>query len=195
MKNSFLLIVLFLSTSAFSSTYFGANYGYSMFSSKSLDEYKVSTKGPTYGGFIGVGRDFVGLELFYQDLQTQGKIKHDGGSYDITENAKAMGAALRFSFEIFYLRLGVARYTLDQSLDIADASVRSSAEAVYDIQEEGSKGNGAIYGIGLHRKFKSVRTFIDFTRYQINSVGNYDTISAGISFAISDNFFKAGKYD
>lgn len=194
MKKNLFLLLLFFSTSAFSSAYFGANYGYSMFSSKSLEEYKVSAKGPTYGGFLGIGRDFVGLELFYQDFQTEGKIKHDGGSYDLIGNAKAMGAALRFSFDMFYLRLGVAKYTLNQSLDIDDATVRSSAEAVYDIQDEGSKANGAIYGIGVHRKFSSLRTFIDYTRYQINSIGTYDTISVGVSFAISDNLFKPGKY-
>lgn len=189
-----LLISILFSSSAFSATYFGANVGYNMFSAEALDEYKVNPKGMTYGGFIGIGRDFVGLELFYQDLKSEGTIKHDGGTYDITENAKAMGAALRFSFEVIYLRMGLARYTLDQSLAIDDASVRTSAEAVYDIQEEGTKKNGAIFGIGAHRKFKSIRTFIDYTRYQINGIGHYDTFSAGVSFSFSDNFFSSGRY-
>lgn len=193
MRYLFILITLF-SSSAFSATYFGANVGYNMFSTDTLDEYKVNPKGMGYGAFLGIGRDFVGLELFYQDLKSEGTIKHDGGTYDITENAKAMGAALRFSFEVIYLRLGLARYTLDQSLAIDDESVRESAEALYDIQEEGTIKNGALFGIGAHRKFKSIRTFIDYTRYQITGIGHYDTFSVGISFALSDNLFKAGKY-
>jgi hypothetical protein len=47
------------------------NFGYNMFSTDTLDEYKVNPKGMTYGG-----------------------------TYNITENASAVGAALRFSFEV-----------------------------------------------------------------------------------------------
>lgn len=189
-----LLVLIFVSGNTFATTYFGANVGYNMFSTDTLDEYKVNPKGMTYGGFLGIGRDFVGLEFVYQDLKSEGTIKHDGGTYDITENATAMGAALRFSFEVLYLRLGVARYKLDQSLAIDDATVRTSAEALYEIQDEGTTKNGAIYGLGLHRKFGKLRTFIDYTRYQINEIGHYDTFSIGVVFSFSDNFFSSGKY-
>ncbi len=96
------LVLLLLSANSFSAAYFGGNYGYDFYSAKPLEKYKVAPKGPTYGAFLGFGREFVGLEVFYQALTSEGKIKHDGGSYKIQENATALGAALRFSFEILY---------------------------------------------------------------------------------------------
>lgn len=195
MKKTFLILFsLFFSASAYSAFYVGGNYGYSMFSSDSLKEYKVASKGPSFGGFLGFGRDFVGLEAFYQNLTGTGDIEHDGGTHTIKTNAVAMGAALRFSFELLYLRLGVARYTLDQSVDIEDDSSRNAAEVIYDIQEKGATKNGVLYGVGLHRKFSWCRAFIDYSRYQINSIGNYDTFSAGLSFTIPERWFNLGKY-
>lgn len=193
MKKLFCLIIIFFSLNASASLYMGGSYGYGVFGSEALEEYKVSPKGFNYGGFIGIGRDFVGLEGFYHQLDTTAKIKHDGANYDINTNATAMGAALRFSFQVFYLRLGLAKFDLDQSLDIDDDSTRQAAEEVYDIQE-GSK-NGVVFGLGFHRKLgNTIRGFVDFTRYQITGVGHYDTISAGVSFSIPDRFLSAGRY-
>ncbi len=189
----FLTFFLF-STGSFAAAYLGGNYGYSMFSSDSLKEYKVSSKGPTYGAFLGIGRDFVGLEGFYQSFTASGKVKHDDGTHNLETNAVAMGLALRFSFELLYLRLGVARYTLDQSLDIGDDDSRQAGEVIYDIQEKGATKNGVLYGIGLHHKFSWCRGFIDFSRYQINSIGNYDAFTAGLSFTIPERWFNFGKY-
>lgn len=187
-------LIIFLSlmtTQVFAAAYIGGSYGLASYSSDALDKYNVVPKGNSFGGFFGIGRDFVGLEGFYQSLNTSGKIKHDGEKYDLTSNAAAMGAALRFSFEMFYLRLGLARYKLDQSVDIDDETTRRAAEQVYDIQT-GSK-NGMMYGLGLHKKWGSSRLFIDYSRYQITSMGTYDTFSAGIAFAIPDRFFNVGR--
>lgn len=190
MKKTILLLMLICSN-AFGATYLGFNYGLDNYNSTATDKYKVNPKGNTYGAFFGMGRDFVGLEAFYQNLETKGKIKHDGGNYDLEANAKAFGAALRFSFEMFYLRLGLAQYNLNQSVKIDDPAIRRTAEKVYDIQN-GSK-NGMMYGVGLHHKLGSVRVFLDYTRYQITQVGSYDTIAAGLAFAIPDRIFDVGK--
>jgi hypothetical protein len=189
-----LLLGMILSLHAHSKSYLGANYGYAMYSSDALKEYKVAPKGFTYGGFLGYGKEFVGMELFFQDLKTAGKIKHDGGNYDINTNAQAMGVALRFSFQSFYLRMGLARYNLDQSLDIEDPIVRGAADEIYEIHDKGTKENGAMFGVGLHQKFGGIRTFIDYTRYQIYGIGLYDTMSVGFSFAIPENLFSNGRY-
>lgn len=194
MKLLLLILLSLFSFSASSAIYLGGSYGYGVFGSDELKEYKVSPKGFNYGGFIGIGRDFVGLEGFYHKLDTAAKIKHDGESYDITTNATAMGAALRFSFQFLYLRLGLAKFDLEQSLDIANDSTRQAAEDLYNIQDGTSK-NGVVFGLGFHNKLgSSSRVFIDFTRYQITGIGQYDTVSAGISFSIPDRFFDAGKY-
>lgn len=191
MKVLIFLFLLISTSQSFAAAYIGGSYGLTTFTSDALDEYNVTPKGSTYGGFLGIGRDFVGIEGFYQTLSTTGKVKHDGEKYDITENATALGAALRFSFELFYLRLGVAQYKLDQSLEIDDETILRAAEEVYDIQT-GSK-NGLLFGVGFHKKVKSARVFIDYSRYQITGVGAYDSISAGIAFAIPDRFFNAGR--
>lgn len=186
-----ILLLAFISTNAFAAAYIGGSYGLSTYNSDPLEKYHVTPKGNSYGGFFGIGRDFVGIEGFYQNLATSGKIKHDGEKYGITTNATAIGAALRFSFEMFYLRLGLAQYKLDQSVDIADENIRRTAEEVYEIQN-GSK-NGMLYGVGIHKKMGSSRLFVDYSRYQITGVGSYDTISAGIAFAIPDRFFDVGR--
>lgn len=190
MKNLIILLIL-ISSNAFGAAYLGLNYGMQSYNSSAMDKYKVHPKGNSYGAFFGMGRDFVGLEAFYQNFETKGKIKHDGGNYDLEANAKAFGAALRFSFEMFYMRLGLAQYNLSQAVKIDDATTRRTAEEVYDIQN-GSK-NGMMYGVGLHKKMGSARIFLDYTRYQITQVGSYDTISAGIAFAIPDRFFDVGR--
>jgi len=188
------LVLLLLSSTAFGAAYFGANYGYDFYSTKVLEEYKVAPKGPTYGAFLGFGREFVGLEVFYQSLTSEAKIKHDGGNFKIKENATALGAALRFSFEILYLRMGLARYTLDQSLDITDTASRQSAEVIYEIQEKSATKNGVMFGAGIHTKLGPGRVFLDYTRYQIYSIGHYDSFAVGMSFAIPERWFNLGKY-
>lgn len=194
MKLLFACTLFFISMKGFSATYVGGNYGYDFYSTKTLEDYKVAPKGPTFGGFIGFGKEFVGLEGFYQSLSSEGKIKHDGGNYTIQENASAMGVALRFSLEILYFRMGVARYSLDQSVDIDDATSRETAEIVYEIEKKNTKKNGVMFGAGLHTQLGPGRVFVDFTRYQINSIGYYNTVSVGMSFSIPDRWFNLGKY-
>jgi hypothetical protein len=44
-------------------------------------------------------------------------------------------------------------------------------------------------GLGVHKRFSSFVTFIDYSRHQIAGAGNYDVISAGISFVIPERLF------
>ncbi len=194
MNKVVLLFTLFiLSSASHGAAYLGGSYGYSMFSSATLKEYQVSPKGSSYGGFVGYGKDFVGIEGFYQSFTTKGDIAHDGLSQTLTTNANAMGVALRFSFELMYFRLGAARYVLNQSTDITDTNSRAAADDIYDVQKNGTTKNGLMYGMGLHHKLSWVRVFIDFTRYQINTIGSYDTFSVGVSFPIPEKLFNIGK--
>lgn len=193
MKMKCLCFILALMTiPAWGSAYMGANYGYSQFSSDQTKEFKLNQKGPSYGGFIGMGKDFVGLEGFYQNFTTGGKIKHDGGKYDYTTDATAMGAALRFSFNAFYARLGFGRYKLKQKIDIEDDSSLSAANEIYNVQD-GENKNGVLIGIGAHRRFRNFVTFIDYSRHQISGIGNYDMISVGISFNLPERIFGVSK--
>lgn len=195
MKAIFGILLLLCSYSLWAGTYLGLSGGYQAFSSPSVDKYKVAMKGPTFGGFVGVGKDFVGLEGFYQDLSSSGSIKHDGETYTFDNKIQAYGAALRFSFSSIYLRLGYAHYRMDQSLGISDESIRAPAEAVYDIQKETNK-SGVLYSLGYHGGLgRSARYFIDYTRYQITGVGHVNAVSVGISFKLTlDRFFSAGGY-
>lgn len=194
MKVLFALSLIIFSFGAYASSYIGGNYGYSSFTSPEVKEYKGNQKGPTYGGFIGVGKDFVGLEGFYQVFNTTGKIKHDGESYDFNSTASGMGAALRFSFDFFYLRLGVGRYNLKQKLDIDDSSIRNAADKIYNVQNGVSK-NGVLLGIGLHKRLgNSFVSFIDYTRNQVTGIGSYDALSVGLSFNIPEKLFSLGKF-
>lgn len=194
MKAFVCFLILISSFSLSAGTYLGFSGGYQAFSSPSVEKYKVAMKGPTFGGFIGVGKDFVGFEGFYQDLSSSGSIKHDGQTYTFDNKIQSYGAALRFSFSSIYLRLGYAQYKLDQSLGIPDESIRTPAEAVYDIQKDTSK-SGVLYSVGYHGGLgRSARYFIDYTRYQITGIGHVNAVSVGISFKISDRFFSAGSY-
>lgn len=189
------VICLISSLSLSAGTYLGLSGGYQAFSSPAVDKYKVSMKGPTFGAFMGMGRDFVGLEGFYQDLSSSGSIKHDGETYAFENKIQAYGAALRFSFSSIYLRLGYAQYKMDQSLGISDESIRAPAEAVYDIQKDETK-SGVLYSLGYHSGLgRNARYFIDYTRYQITGIGHVNAVSVGISFKLSlDRFFSAGGY-
>lgn len=188
MKGLLFIFILAISSGAHASAYFGGSYGYSQFTSDQTKEFKLNQKGPSYGGFLGVGKEFVGLEGFYQNFTTSGKIKHDGGSYDFTTDAKVFGAALRFSFAAFYARLGFGRYKLQQKLSIEDESSLSAANEIYNVQKDVSK-NGVLFGAGVHRRFKSFVTFIDYSRHQITGAGSYDVISVGISINLPERLF------
>ncbi len=194
MKKYFILFILsiIVSGNVLAGAYIGGNYGYSSFGSEEVDEYKLSQKGPAYGGFLGIGKDFVGLEGFYQKFTTSGKIKHDGGSHDYVTNATAIGAALRFSFNVFYARLGFGRYKLEQEIDIEDKSSSLAANDIYNVQDGESK-NGVLFGLGAHKNFRSFVTFIDYSRHQITGAGNYDVISVGLSFNLPERLFGFGK--
>lgn len=195
MKVVFGLMLLLSSLSLSATTYLGLSGGYQAFSSPSVEKYKVPLKGPTFGGFFGFGKDFVGLEGFYQDLSSSGTIKHDGESYTFDNKIQAYGGALRFSFSSIYLRVGYAQYKMNQSLGISDESIRAPAEKVYDIQKDASR-NGALYSIGYHGGLgRGARYFIDYTKYQITGVGHVNAISIGISFKLSlDRFFSSAQY-
>lgn len=192
MKKFLILLILLIGPEASASAYLGAHYGYATYGSDAVDEYKLSQKGPGYGAFFGVGKDFVGLEGFYQNFTTSGKVKHDGGKHDFTTNASALGAALRFSFNVFYARLGFGQYNLDQKIDINDRSSQSAANEIYGVEK--GKKNGVLLGVGLHRRLGSKAvTFIDYSRHQITGAGNYDALSVGISFILPDRLFGFGK--
>lgn len=162
--------------------------GYSFFSSSETDKFKLSPKGPTYGGFIGIGKDFVGLEGFYQTFSTSSKIKHEGETGEVNYNANAFGAALRFSFQLFYLRLGLGNYTLSQDVKLDNAANIPPAERAYGI-DDGASHTGVLYGIGVHNKFKIGRASLDLTRHQISGVGSYTAISLGLSWVLPDSLF------
>lgn len=194
MKILILFSILVLSYTSHAAVYVGGSYGYGLFSSETLKDYKVSPKGMNYGGFIGVGRDFVGLEGIFHSFTSSAKIKHDGGEHDLKANAVAFGGALRFSFQVFYLRLGALRFNLKQSIDIEDEDSLETANELYDIQD-GKSANGMLYGVGFHGKLsQSIRGFVDYTRYQITSHGHYDTFSLGISFNIPERYIGFGKH-
>ncbi len=184
----FILLILSFSTSSWGSAYFGGTYGYSSYTSKETKEYKLNQKGPSYGAFFGVGKQFVGLEAYYQNFTTSGKIKHDGEKFDYMTNATVLGGALRFSFNAFYARLGFGRYKLRQKIDIEDSSSSAAADEIYKIQNEESK-NGVLLGFGIHKRFNSCVTFMDYSRHQITGAGSYDTLSVGVSFVIPDRLF------
>ncbi len=195
MKRALLcLLLLTFSSSVSAVVYVGGNYGIATYGAEPLDKYRVHPKGYGYGGFLGIGKDFVGLEGFYQSLPTKGEIKHDGGSHDITTNATAVGAALRFGFQSFYLRLGIASYDVRQSLSITDEASQEAATEIYEVQEKVRK-NGVLFGGGLHGKLsENFRYIIDYSRYQITGVGEYDTVSVGLSFNLPERFLSLGKY-
>lgn len=189
-----LLLSLFLfSGTAYANTYFGISGGYNFFSSPETKDYKVNAKGSGYGALVGVGKDFVGLEAFYHVLNAKGDIKHEGEKGELTMNANVIGAALRFSFQSFFLRLGTGRYSLDQKVDLATATNVAPAEDIYNVQN-GSK-MGVLFGIGVHQKFALGRFYLDYTRHQITSVGGYDSLSLGIVWPIPDKLFAIGKGD
>ena len=189
-----IFIILFSITSvASASAYLGLNYGYGRYTSEATDKYKLNQKGPTYGGFFGFGKEFVGVEGFYQKLDTSGKIKHEGESYDLKSGASGVGAAFRLSFNAFYLRAGIGRYTMNQSVNASDATNRRAIEQLYDVQNDVSK-NGFLFGLGLHKRIGGVVTFLDFTRHQVSSIGNYDTLSFGLSFNLPESFFDFAKF-
>lgn len=186
------LLILLLSGAVNAGTYLGFNGGYTGYSSDALEKFKVGPKGMTYGGFFGFGKGALGVEFIYQSLNAEGKIKHDGSKYTITENATAMGGAVRLSFNSFYLRAGLASYQLNQKVDIDNAASQATAEDVYDIQKKGSRQGGSLYGLGVHTKWGPSTVFLDLTRYQVGSVGHYDAVAVGLSFPISEKFFSLG---
>lgn len=191
MKRFLLWALLLLPAAAYGNAYFGISGGYNFFSSPETKDYKVNAKGSGYGALVGVGKDFVGLEAFYHVLNAEGDIKHEGEKGQLTMNASVIGAALRFSFQSFFLRLGTGRYSLDQKVDLATASNVSPAEDIYNVQN-GSK-MGVLFGIGVHQKFSLGRFYLDYSRHQITSVGGYDSLSLGIVWPISDKLFAIGK--
>lgn len=193
MKTLFLISILLFSASASAALYMGGNYGYSSYKSDVVDKYHLNQKGNSYGGFFGIGKDYIGLEGYYQRLETKGKIKHDGESYDFNTNATAIGAALRFSLNAFYFRLGTGRYTLQQKATTADASSQQAVDEIYKIQNNVTK-NGALIGAGAHKRFgNNFLTFIDYSRHQISGNGSYDVISVGIAFNLPDSLFGLGR--
>jgi hypothetical protein len=188
------IFLLVLSGPVLANTYIGGSFGYSDFNSPETDKYRVNMRGPSYGGFFGVGKDFLGFEALAQGLKSTGKLKHDGSEHDFSSDITAYGAAMRLSLTHLYFRLGLAHYRLRQEINIENAESRRAAEKVYGVVGSGSE-NGVLYGIGTHVALgKSVRGFVDFTRYQITSVGNVHSLSLGFAVVIPDNFFSFASF-
>lgn len=184
-----ILVMLTLPSAAMANSYFGINGSYSYFTSPELKDYKVSPKGIGYGAMVGVGKDFVGLEAFYQNFKTEGDVNHEGEKAKINMNATALGAALRFSFKSFFLRLGAGHYSLDQSIDLKNSANIPAANDVYNIHKKGNGKMGMLFGIGVHEKFRIGRLYLDYTLHQIPKVGNYNALSLGMVWALPDSLF------
>ena len=188
----FLLILwpLFFSANSFANGYIGGNWGQNYYGSEVLSDRNVSTKGSTFGLLLGYKYQFMGTELFYQNLGSEGKIIHDGKDYLISEKATSLGAALRFHFDIIYIRLGLAKYNLNQSLNVTGADAKRSAEVIYKIQPSDSSHNGSVLGFGLYRKFWATTFLLDFSRYNVNGIGHYDSFSVGVLIPIPAKFLE-----
>jgi hypothetical protein len=168
---------------AYANMYFGGSYGMSSFTTDKFEELKVSGKGSSYGGFIGFRLKFVGVETFYQKLNSLSDIKHEGEEYQINNNSTAVGAAVRFNFQNFFLRAGYASHTITQNVFQDGDEIKDNAiNQIYDVDSTGSrKDAGFMYGGGLHYSFTSFKIFADYTKYHLNEMsGNYQTFAAGV---------------
>lgn len=194
MKLALVILLPMLFSNSWANTYFGLRAGYGSYTSKELSEFKVNPKGVGYGAILGMGKDFVGLEGYYEKLTTKGDIKHEGEKGTLTSDATALGVAVRFSFQSFFLRLGTGQYTLDQSVELPTESNVTPASKAYGLVESGESKNGVLLGLGVHRKLSIGRLCLDYTRHQISGGTSFDSLSLGLVWAIPDKLFSvAGK--
>lgn len=143
----------------------------------------VVPKGPVLGGFIGAYSRFVGLEGFYSNFNLKADIKHDGEEYVLKDKVSSLGLALRFSFDLIYIRGGLASFSIQESTNATGQEAEEIKE-IYGLFEDNRK-SGVMFGGGLHwRMTKHSRVFIDYSRYQVSGYGNFNAVSVGLAFLI-----------
>ncbi len=181
------LLTLLYSPASFADFYFAANGGLNYYNSEITDRYRITSTGTTYGGILGLRVQFIGIETLVQKFSTEGKIKHSGADYKLTSDTTAIGAAVRFNFNLLYFRAGYAHYKVEQGiLDTNGQTVNSSQmNSIYDINPSGDSCNGFVAGAGLqYRLGRRVRVFADFTRYNMPELdAHYNTVTAGLSIS------------
>jgi len=140
---------------------------------------------------LGYGQNYLGLEFIFQKISSIGQINHDGAKHEVSANTTVFGGAVRLSFEYLYMRGGIGSYQIEKNIDIDDEDSLASAQDIYNIRNDTEREAGFLYGAGIQKKFGGVWFFLDYTKYQINSQGSYNTFSGGLSFIIPDKVFKS----
>lgn len=184
MKNLIALLFFALYSSiCYADLYVGGMYGLANVAANNYQDKNVAPQGPSFGGFIGANSKFVGLEGFYNSFNLKSDIKHDGNEYILKDKASALGMALRFSFEMFYLRGGVASISIKESTNTAGQEAEE-IKKIYGLFEDNRK-SGVMFGGGLHwRMSRRSRLFLDYSRYQVSGYGDFNAVSVGLAFMI-----------
>jgi predicted porin len=175
---------------AVAAVYLGGNFGYTNFGSNVTDQYQISSSGKSYGALVGFKVQFLGIEGFYQRLNSMGDISHNSVKYKLVNNATAIGGALRINLNLVYLRAGYSTYTVEEGINNSDGVSQNNTamNRIYEVSAENGHSTGGIFGGGFQFRFgKKLRLTLDFTRYNLSTLNSYYNVAtAGVVINLPD---------
>jgi predicted porin len=139
---------------------------------------------------VGFKVQFIGVEGFYQRLNSLGDISHNSTKYKLVNNATAIGGALRINLNLIYLRAGYSSYTVEEGINNSEGVSQNSTtmNRIYEVSTESGHSTGGIFGGGFQFRFgKKLRLTLDFTRYNLSTLNSYFNVaSAGVIINLPD---------
>ncbi len=187
-RNLTIAILLLSSLAIFATNLARADYylagtgNYSIFNSTETDRYKIGSAGKGFGVHFGTRGGALGLEGFYKQLRTEGKMIHDSTDYTLHTDTRTYGAAFTAYISSFHIKLGYATHMFDQSVvDTSGATVQSpTITRIYGLHS-GITTSGLMFGAGADLEYATLGFFIDYNRYQMTSIdASFQVIEAGI---------------
>jgi len=181
-----ILLIMSLPATVKADLYFGGGYGVGFFNSEVLEQAQVSSTGPSYGGYVGLKQQFLGLECFYYNASTKGETIHNKNTYDISTVDNFYGAALRFHLNFINMRVGYGYHSFKQTFEQDGEPYYGSVamNKYYDLASEKRMSEGLVLGAGLLIPINKYSAFYaDVATFAMTNINaEMVTVQAGIRF-------------
>lgn len=130
--------------------YYLGQGGYAQLNQDAAAEQNVRPTGLSFGGGMGLRKDYIEVEGILQKMTLAGDIDHDGQKNSLVHKDTSFTIAMNFYLNRnFYARLGYSFHRIDQTLEkpVSEASMEG-ARSAYNMQED-VLIDGVTYGGGF----------------------------------------------
>lgn len=175
MQKLLLFLTILLSLPAQAQLYVLGQGGYFVLNQEATDANNVTPAGYSYGGGIGMRKNYFEFEASILKASGTADLTHDGVDNSLQHDQTTLSFSLNFYLsKAFYARMGYSTHKIDQSFGEEFSAVsQTGAEREYDLKE-GDTSEGFHFGAGyVFYDAGKISMFVQVERY------NFATFDGG----------------